>query len=163
MFKYLIPLAILPLCTMTGCTHLNDSWEVKGGGYLKYSINDGKEYTIELDVDDVIRPNYGRSFFQVLTRIDESSRKDQFSILVNRPVLGENKADPTYSWMRSQASDKGALIGQDNIVKFDQKDDSTWTAFIDLQFQNCNKDECSESIPLHVTGRLRYWIPEDER
>lgn len=163
MFKHSFPFALLLLCTIAGCSHLNDSWEVKGGGYLKYSINDGKEYTIELDEDDVVRPSYSRSFFQVQTRIEESSRKDQFSILVNRPVLGKNNADPTYSWMKTKDSNKKKLVGEKNIIKIDQKDDSTWTAFVDLQFQDCSSKDCLDSIPLHVTGRLRYWIPEDER
>lgn len=162
MFKRLFPLVLL-LCIIEGCSHLNDSWEVKGGGYLKYSINGGKEYTIELDADDVVRPNYGRSYFQVLTQIEESKRKDQFSILVNRPILGKNNADPTYSWMKEEDSRQARLVGKNNIVKFDQKNDSTWTAFIDLQFQNCSNNDCSNESPLHISGRLRYWISEDDR
>ena len=150
---------------LSGCSDINDSWEVKGGGYLKYSINDGKSYTIELDADDVIRPDYGRSYFQVQTRLKESSRGDQFSIVVNRPSLGYNNADPTYSWMIAERSEKGYLVGDSNIVHFDQKDnDTTWTANIDLHFQDCRKGDCSDQNPtLHVKGRLRYWIPYDKR
>lgn len=149
---------------LLGCSEINDSWEVKGGGYFKYSVNGSKSYTIELDEDDVILPDYGRSFFQVQTRIKESSRGDQFSIVVNRPILGKNDADQTYSWMIAEKSEKGYLTGDENIVHFDQKDDSTWTADIDMHFIDCRKGECDEeATPIHVEGRLRYWIPLDER
>ena len=157
--------AISTFFFLLGCTDINDSWEVKGGGYFKYTVNGGKSYTIELDADDVIRPDYGRSYFQVQTRMDESSRGDQFSIVVNRPVLGYNDADPNYSWMIAERSEKGYLVGDSNIVHFDQKDnDSTWTANIDLYFQDCRNGDCeSDRKPLHIEGRLRYWIAEDDR
>ena len=157
--------SISALFLLLGCSEINDSWEVKGGGYLKYSVNGGKSYTIELDADDVIRPDYGRSFFQVQTRLDASKRGDQFSIVVNRPTLGYNEADPTYSWMIAERSEKGSLVGDSNIVHFDQKDnDTTWTANIDLYFQDCRAGDCdNDKPPLHIVGRLRYWIAEDDR
>lgn len=146
-----------------GCSEINDSWEVNGGGYFKYSVNGGKSFTIELHENDVILPDYGRSFFQVQTRIKESKRKDQFSIVVNRPILGKNNADPIYSWMISENAEKGLLTGSNNTVHFDQKDDSTWTANVDLHFEDCRTGECKDEQPIHVEGRLRYWIPMDER
>lgn len=157
--------AIFSLAFMVGCSEINDSWEVKGGGYLKYTINDGKSYTIELDAGDVVRPDYGRSYFQLQTRLSESSRGDQFSIVVNRPKLGNNEADPTYSWMITERSEKGYLTGDSNIVRFDQKDnDTTWTANIDLHFQDCRKGDCSnQTATLHIKGRLRYWVGVDDR
>jgi hypothetical protein len=156
--------AIFTLFLLLGCSEINDSWEVKGGGYLKYTINGGKSNTIELSADDVVIPDYGRSFFQVQTQMDESSRGDQFSIVVNRPKLGYNNADPSYSWMIAEKSEKAFLTGDSNIVHFDQKDDSTWTADIDLYFQDCRTGGCKSKNPsLHVEGRLRYWIPLDDR
>lgn len=149
---------------LLGCSDINNSWEVKGGGYLKYTVNGSKSYTIDLDEDDVILPDYGRSFFQLQTRIEESNRGDQFSIVINRPVLGDNGPDNTYSWMIIENSEKGYLTGDENTVHFDQKDDSTWTANIDLHFEDCRKSGCDEDLaPIHVEGRLRYWIPLDER
>lgn len=159
-----LPFSAITALLLLGCSQINDSWEVKGGGYFKYTVNGSKSYTIELDEDDVILPDYGRSFFQMQTRLNESSRGDQFSILVNRPVLGKNHADQKYSWMIAENSAKGHLVGDDNLVKFDQKDDSTWTANIDLQFQDCRNKDCSDQgDPIHVEGRIRYWIPLDER
>jgi hypothetical protein len=157
--------AISSLAILLGCSDINDSWEVKGGGYLKYSIDGGKSYTIELDADDVVRPDYGRSYFQLQTRLKESSRGDQFSIVVNRPTLGANSADPTYSWMIAERSEKGYLMGDSNIVKFDQKDNDTiWTADIDLRFQDCRKGDCeNQTGSLHVKGRLRYWVGVEDR
>ena len=157
--------AIFSLFLLLGCSEINDSWEVKGGGYLKYTVNGGKSYTIELDADDVVRPDYGRSFFQVQTQMEESSRGDQFSILVNRPKLGYNNANANYSWMIVENSEKGYLVGDSNIVHFDQKDnDSTWTAYIDLYFQDCRTGSCeNDHPPLHIEGRLRYWIAEDDK
>lgn len=150
---------------LLGCSKINDSWEVKGGGYFKYTVNGSSSYTIELDEDDVILPDYGRSFFQLQTRLKESKRGDQFSVVVNRPVLGKNNADPNYSWMIAEKGEKGYLTDDDeNIVHFDQKDDSTWTANVDLYFQDCRDGECDEDLaPIHIEGRLRYWIPLDER
>ncbi len=157
--------AIFSFFLLLGCSEINDSWEVKGGGYFKYTVNGGSSYTIELDDDDVVRPDYGRSYFQVQTRLSESSRGDQFSILVNRPILGYNDADRTYSWMIAEKSEKGYLVGDSNIVHFDKMDnDSTWTANVDLYFQDCRNGECeAERKPIHIKGRLRYWISEDDR
>ena len=157
--------AVFSLFLLLGCSEINDSWEVKGGGYLKYTINGGKSYTIELDDDDVVRPKYGRSYFQVQTELSESNRGDQFSIVVNRPVLGDNDANTTYTWMIAEKSEKGYLTGDNNIVHFDRMDnDSTWTANIDLYFQDCRTGKCNnDHPPLHIEGRLRYWIAEDDK
>ena len=85
--------AIFSIFLLLGCSEINDSWEVKGGGYFKYTVNGGSSYTIELDDDDVVRPDYGRSYFQ-----------------------------------------------------------------------DCRNGECeAERKPIHIKGRLRYWISEDDR
>lgn len=149
-------------CTI-GCSDINDSWEVNGGGYLKYTFNGGKSYTIELAKDDVRRPDYGRSYFQVNTRAKESKKGDQFSIVVNRPILGENTPESGYTWMIAEKSIKGYLTGDSNVVIFDQKDDSTWTADVDLHFSDCRSGNCNDSIPIHIKGRLRYWVAMDDR
>lgn len=149
---------------LLSCSDINNSWEVDGGGYIKYTVNGGKSHTIELDEKDVILPDYGRYFFQVKTQASESNRGDQFFIVVNRPKLGKNEADATYSWMIAERAPKAKLSGNKNIVTFDQKDDSTWTANIDLYFQDCREIECNDKNPaIHIEGRLRYWIPLDER
>ena len=48
-------LSIFPAVALglMACSGINDSWEVKGGGYIKYKINDGKSRTVELAPDDV--------------------------------------------------------------------------------------------------------------
>ena len=51
---------------LLACSGINDSWEVKGGGYIKYSINDGKKYTIELGPDDVEVPFIRNSYHYLL-------------------------------------------------------------------------------------------------
>lgn len=163
---FAIAISTTAICGITACGKLNDSWEVKGGGYFKYRINDGESYTIELDDDDVEIP-YIRNrhhYFLVHTRLEESKRGDAFTIMVNRPVLFDNQPVPSNTWMQAENSSKAPLTGSGNIVHFDQKDDSTWTADIDLQFMDCRTGKCDEKLkPLHVTGRFRYWIPEEYR
>lgn len=149
---------------LQACSGINDSWETKGGGFIKYQVDGSADYTIELDEDDVLLPNYNRHYFQATTRIEESGRKDAFSIMVYRPVLGENNVVEQYSWFSSEGSPHGVIFGDQSIVHFDQKDDSTWTANLDLYAENCTTGECTDSLPrIHITGRLRYWIPVDER
>ena len=74
------------------CSGINDSWEVKGGGYIKYKINGEKSRTVELAPDDVEIPFIHNShhYLFLRTQIEESADGDQFSIMVNSPVLGDN-------------------------------------------------------------------------
>ena len=149
------------------CSGINDSWEVKGGGYIKYHINGGKNYTIELGPDDVEVPFIRNShhYFFVKTQKSESSRGDQISFMVNKPTLGDNPiVEGQYSWFIAENSEKGKFFADSSKVHFDQKDDSTWTADLDLYATDCRNGKCSESLPrLHISGRLRYWIPEEYR
>lgn len=159
-------LGAIAICSLTSCGNINNSWEVKGGGYFKYQINDGESHTIELDDEDVEIPYIRNShhYFIVHTRAEASKSGDVFSIMVNHPVLGENQAVQGYTWMQTENAPKANLTGKNNIIHFDYKNDSTWTADIDLQFVDCKTGECNNNLPpLHVTGRLRYWIPEEYR
>lgn len=149
------------------CSGINDSWEVKGGGYIKYRINDGESHTIELDADDVeipyIKNSHHYLFFK--TRPEESSRGDQFSLMVNRPVLGNNApVQGQYSWFISENSEKSPIYADQSVFHIDQKDDSTWTADLELYMDDCRSGHCNESLPrLKITGRFRYWIPAEYR
>jgi len=139
---------------------------VDGGGYLKYRINDDKELTIELEPDDVEVPFIRNShhYFYIKTEIGESKREDQFSIMVNRPILGDNPVVQRYSWFNYASLKETPILEDSSIVHFDQKDDSTWTATLDLYTQDCRSGRCIDTLPrLHITGRLRYWIPADWR
>ena len=152
---------------LVACSGINDSWEVKGGGYIKYKINGGESHTIELDADDVEIPFIHNShhYLYLKTRPEESSRGDQFSIMVNRPTLGNNApVQGQYSWFIAENTEKSMIYADSSIVHFDQKDDSTWTADLSLHALDCRSGYCKESLPrLHITGRLRYWIPAEDR
>lgn len=151
---------------LLACGNINDSWEVKGGGYMNYSLLDLEKQTIELHERDVEIPfiNNRHHYFYMKTRLSESERGDQFSIMVNRPVLGENPVIQQYSWVSLQRSPHAVVYGDSSTVTFDQKDDSTWTADFSLYIEDCRSGECIDSLPrLHITGRFRYWIPENER
>jgi hypothetical protein len=148
------------------CSDINEGWEVDGGGYLKYEINGEDERTIELDEDDVevpfIRNNH--HYFLLTTRISESKRGDQFSIMVNRPVLGDNPVVQRYSWFNYGSLTQAPILADKSTIHFDQKDDSTWTANLDLYTPDCRSGRCVDTLPnLHITGRLRYWIDPDDR
>lgn len=161
-------LGILGACfaLFCSCSEINDSWEVKGGGFIKYSLNGGDDRTIELEDDDVEIP-YIRNhhhYLLITTQAKESDFGDQFNIMVNRPVLGENHPVEGYSWFVKEFSERGFLDVDSSIVHLDQKDDSTWTANLDLYARDCRSDNCSDTLPrIHITGRFRYWIPEEER
>ena len=151
---------------LTACSDINEGWEVDGGGYLKYEINGVDEQTIELDRNDVEVPYIRNShrYFLVKTRASESKRRDQFSIMVNRPILGDNPVVQRYSWFNYGSLTQAPIIADSSIVKFDQKDDSTWTASLDLYTPDCRSGKCVDTLPnLHITGRLRYWIAPDDR
>ena len=146
MHPYRIPAAVALSLGLIACSGINDSWEVKGGGYIKYKINGGESHTIK-------------------TRPEESSRGDQFSIMVNRPTLG-NKApvQGQYSWVVVENTERTQIFADSSTIHFDQKDDSTWTADLSLHALDCRSGYCKESLPrLHITGRLRYWIPAEDR
>lgn len=161
-----IPTAVFAF-SLFACSGINDSWEVKGGGYIKYQVNGGEKYTIEMDADDVEIPfiHNQHHYFFFRTRLEESSKGDQFSVMVNKPMLGDNPVvQGPYSWFMAEHSDKGFIWADSSVVHFDQKDDSTWTADLDLYAQDCRSGKCLDSLPaLHVTGRFRYWIPEEDR
>lgn len=163
---------------ITACSGINDSWEVKGGGYFKYSINDEGPYSIELAKNDVEPPFYvnnSHHYFYFHTRLEESKRGDQFAIMVNAPSTGKDLTPvvrasiggrmQVVSWMRSEKSIEFPIIPDSSTVRFDEiKNDSLWTAKMDLYFKDCRSGTCNDSLPpLHITGRLRYWVPDDER
>lgn len=152
--------------SLSSCSGINDSWESKGGGYIKYSINSGSSRTIELDRRDVEIPFIKNShrYLLIKTKLDNSSDGDQFSIMVNRPVLGENgPVQGQYSWFVHEKSMQGQILAEKSVINIDQKDDSTWTADLDLYAKNCDIEKCTDSRPnLHITGRFRYWISPDD-
>jgi len=150
----------------SACSDINNSWEVKGGGYIKYSVDGSKSYTIELDDDDVEIPYIRNShhYLMIHTREEESSRRDIFTIMVNRPVLGDNPIIQDYSKFSAEGSDAGRIYADSSNFHIDQKDDSTWTADLDLYAQDCRQGDCMDDAPrIHITGRFRYWVPADER
>jgi len=160
-----IPMATTALAgalALLACGDINKSWESDGGGYIKYQINDSENYTIELGPDDVELTSYHRHYFHFKTRYQESKRNDAMEVMINRPKLGDNPVVEQYSWFSMEGSPKGIIFGDQSVMHFDQMDDSTWTADIDFYIQDCRSGICSDTLPrLHVTGRFRYWIGED--
>ena len=158
---------VFPLVVLAACCGINDSWEVKGGGYVKYSVGGESSRTIELDVDDVEIPyiNNSHHYFFFRTRAEASDRGDQLSLMIAKPVLGDNRpVQGQYSWFVSEYSEKGSILSEKSVIHFDERDDSTWTADLDLYAVDCRSGNCLDSVEnLHITGRFRYWIPEDER
>lgn len=163
---------------LSACGDINSSWEVKGGGYIKYSVNDEGPFTIELAKNDVEPPYYvnnSHHYFYLRTRLEESDRGDQLALMVNNPQTGKfltpvNRASinghyETVTWFRAQTTDEAPLIADSSTIKFDEIiGDSLWTADLDLYFKDCRSGLCSDKLPpLHVTGRLRYWVPDSER
>lgn len=162
-FKFFAPFIV---ASLTACSGINDSWEVKGGGYLKYSINGGEEITQELERNDVeipfIRNNHHYLFVKV--PMERSERKDQMNIMVNEPKLGKNAIVASYTWIQLQATPKAPLVGNNNYATIDQKDDTKWTATFNLQFKDCSQGVCDDNLPpITFKGRLQYWIAEDDR
>ena len=152
--------------SLTACSGINDSWEVKGGGYLKYSINDGEEITQELERNDVEIPYIRNNHHYLLIKvpIENSERKDQMNIMVNEPKLGKNAIVANYTWLQIQATPRAFLVGNNNYATIDQKDDTKWTATFHLQFKDCRQGICIDSLPpITFKGRLQYWIAEDDR
>ncbi len=154
-------------CTsLTACSGINDSWEVKGGGFIKYSINGDEEITQELDRTDVEVPYIRNSHHYLLIKIPakRSEREDQLSIMVNRPKLSKNNIVPNQTWIQVEGTPKAFVIGDSNYVSIDQKDDTKWTATINLHFEDCRKGKCNDSLPpILFKGRMHYWIAEDDK
>ena len=164
------PLIIAIFCalaaSLTACSGINDSWEVKGGGFLKYSINDKDECTQELGKNDVEIPFIRNQHHYLLIKIpiENSERNDQLQIMVHEPKLGENGVVQDYTWIQVGGTPKARLKGSDNYVSIDQKDKAKWTATINLHFEDCRQGRCYEDLPLITfKGRLHYWIAEDDQ
>ena len=170
--------ALLVALALYGCGNINDSWEVSGGGYFKYSINGDGPYTIELEKNDVEPPFYvnnSHHYFYAHTQLSASDRGDQFSLMVNNPSTGKDLTPVTMAdvggrmenvtWAKFSNTTESPLIPDSSTVHFDEIiNDSLWTADIDLYFKDCRAGSCSDKQPpVHVTGRLRYWVPESER
>ena len=152
--------------SLTACSGINDSWEVKGGGFIKYSINDGEEITQELDRNDVEIPFIRNRHHYLLVQIPtgRSERNDRLSVMVNEPKLSKNNIVAGYTWIQVEGSPKALIKGDSNYVTIDQKDDTKWTAFINLHFEDCRSGKCNDTLPpILFKGRLHYWIAEDDR
>ena len=159
------------LCTVlcvgiAACSGINDSWEVKGGGFIKYSLDDGEEIQQELDREDVEIP-YIRNrhhYLQIRIPMERSERKEALAIMVNEPKLGMNNIVPTYTWIQFDDSPKALITGDSNYVHIDQKDNTKWTATINLHFEDCRQGRCnSNRVPIHFKGRMHYWIAEEDQ
>ena len=151
---------------LTACSGINDSWEVKGGGFFKYTINGKNETTQELSREDVEVPYIRNRHHYLLINIpmNSSDRNDHLSIMVNDPKLGKNAVVHGYTWVQFEATPKALLAGDNNYVSIDQKDDTKWTATVNLHFEDCRQGRCNDTLPpIHVEGRLHYWIAEDDR
>ena len=154
-------------CTsLTACSGINDSWEVKGGGFLKYSINDGEEITQELSREDVEIP-YIRNqhhYLQIKIPVNRSERRDQLQIMVYNPKLSKNNIVPSQTWIQIDGTPKALIKGENNYVDIDQKDDTKWTATINIHFEDCRQGKCDDKLPpILFKGRMHYWIAEDDR
>ena len=163
---------------MISCADINNSWEVKGGGYFKYTVDGEGPFTIELAKNDVEPPFYVNNqhhYFFFQTNINKSKRGDQFSILVNNPATGKdlhpvprasvNGRYQNVSWMREEFSAEAPIIEDSSYLHFDEIiGDSLWTADVELYFKDCRSGTCKDGLPpLHISGRLRYWVPDSER
>ncbi len=156
------------VCTasLCSCSGINDSWEVKGGGFLKYSINGESEITQELERDDVEIPFIRNRHHYILIKFpaERNKRSEQLSIMVNEPKLGQNAVVASYTWFQTAASPIASIKGDSNYVTFDQKDDTKWTAFVNLQFEDCRSGKCNSNLPpITLKGRLHYWIAEEDQ
>ncbi|MCQ2096715.1 MAG: hypothetical protein MJY87_02085 [Fibrobacter sp.] len=162
---------------LASCGSINDSWEVRGGGYLKYSINNEESHTIELHKNDVEPPFYvnnNHSYFYLVTRLEESKKGHQISLMVNRPSTGGHLKPVTRANINGKQEDVtwfmqngtlSPLIADSSYIHFDEIiKDSLYTAYLELDFKDCRSGYCEDNLPpVHLSGRLRYWIPEDDR
>ena len=158
------------------CGSINDSWEVHGGGYFKYTIEDTDiKDSIGLERDDVHLTNSNRKYFQMETREGEGKYGNQFEVTINRALsIGRFRAYAGYSWMVYENSAQGILIEyirdkegkaiDSSYFHFDERSEDKWTANVNLYFQDCRKGECNDSLPpVHVTGRFRYYVAAADR
>ena len=152
--------------SLTACSGINDTWEVKGGGFLRYSINGQNEITQELGRDDVEIPYVRNQHHYLLIKIPmgSSERHDQLQIMVNEPKLGENNVVKDYTWIQVEGTPRARLTGDSNYVSIDQKDKAKWTATVNLHFEDCRQGQCYTDIsPILLKGRMHYWIAEDDQ
>ena len=183
----LVILLFLSACTDYAAKMEDDfeEWEIKpsaleivGGGYFEYTVNGDGFYTIKLEKDDVeppFRVNNSHRYFYFCTQIEESERGDQISLMVAAPQTGKdlipvaraslNGRYQYVTWMREQFSPEAPLIAEKSTIRFDEIiGDSLWTAHLELYFKDCRSGVCIDSLPpVHISGRLRYWVPDSER
>jgi hypothetical protein len=96
--------------------------------------------------------------------MDRSERKDQLSVAVYSPKLGKNSIVPSLTWIQVEGTPKALIKGEDNYITFDQKDDTKWSATLNLHFEDCRQGACIDSLPpILFKGRMHYWIAEDDR
>lgn len=160
-FRMLIPFSAIALAA---CSDINNGWAENGGGYVKYSLNGGSSYTMDIEPDGGELPTSTRHY--AVFYASNASRGDYLQVLVNKPVLGDNTpiSSNYYTYAIFGNSIKAQLFEDSSNFKIDQKDDSTWTADLDLLFQSCNENEC-ESDPakgIRLKGRLRFWVDPDD-
>lgn len=141
-----------------GCSEINSGWEVDGGGFIKYQINNLSSREIELDEDDVRLPNINGHYMSLETREENSSHGDRLAFMVLNPQLGKNSVVANYTWFIYEYAPKASVISDSSFVTIDQRDDSTWTGNFKLYFQNCKTGTCLLENPIRVTGRFRYWL-----
>lgn len=154
---------LLFLCSLLfiACENLNSGWEIDGGGYVKFKLNEQTTYELEYEANSVILPTTNRHFILAQTKEDSSGHSLIF--MVYSPKLGKNNPVSTETYFSYASGPKASLTGDSNSITIDQKDDSTWTADLDLSFIDCRSGECLDSLPpVHLTGRFRYWLPEEE-
>lgn len=156
-------LAMFSAISLAACSSINNGWAENGGGYVKYSLNGGASYIMSIEPDGGELPTSTRHY--AVFYAANKDRGDYLQILVNKPVLGDNKpvADNYYTYAIFGNAIKAQLFADSSNVKIDQKDDSTWTAVLDLLFQSCDENECSTDVSkgIRLTGRLRFWVDPD--
>ena len=135
-FKFFVPFIV---ASLTACSGINDSWEVKGGGFIKYSINDSTEINQELERNDVEIPFIRNQHHYLLITIPakRSSRHDQLSIMINDPRLGKNSVIPGYTWIQVNGSPKAYIKGDSNYVNIDN-----------IRF--CEGEKCEETVGIRA-------------
>ena len=125
---------LLSLALLIGaCGDINSSWEVKGGGYLKYTVNGEGPYSIDLAKNDVEPPYYvnnSHHYFYFCSQIKESKRGDQISLMVNNPQTGKDLTPVAranlsgrfqyVTWMREEFSPEAPLIEDSSTIRFDE-------------------------------------------
>jgi len=155
---------IIPAILLSACSEINSGWTVDGGGYAKIYVNGEGPKTLDIDPDggNVIMSSskHWASFYAY-----DSTEGDYLQIMVYKPVLGSNTplTSVNYTYLVLGNSATARIIDSDSsYIKFDQKDDTLWSADLNLIFNHCYSDECDNS-KVRITGRLRYWIDPDDR